>query len=152
MSLLMKRLSNEIKLLHNEPLSFCEAYHSPNDIMTWFFLVKRTSDTLNIPGFFLGKMSLPEKYPTESPNFIIWTPNCLSYQKFHDKCFNYQTPAQNIRSYLLDLCVIISDCDNDKYHMESYDWNMCHYEEIFTNEKFKRIINESYQESITIDI
>ena len=101
-----KRLTNEVKLLANQPLHYCTAYPDESNPLIWYFLIKgqRGTDyhtgTKNTSGKFvggeggeyIGKIVHSPKYPAEPPDYYMLTPSgrynvgtkiCLTNSSYH---------------------------------------------------------------------
>jgi len=101
-----KRLTNEVKLLANQPLHYCTAYPDESDPLIWYFLIKgqkgtdyhtatKNSDGKYVGGEggeYIGKIVHSKKYPAEPPDYYMLTPSgrynvgskiCLTNSSYH---------------------------------------------------------------------
>ena len=69
----VKRLNNEIRHLHNNPLSWIRASEDDFDIRKWKVTIKGPEGTPYESGYFNCKLSFPNTYPLEPPDITFIT-------------------------------------------------------------------------------
>jgi ubiquitin-conjugating enzyme E2 J2 len=154
-----KRLSNEIKDLIKNKIDFIQAVQDETNRFIFYFLLKGDSTSDYKDGYYLGKILLPNDYPTKPGDFMILTPNgrftpdskiCLTNTGYHAESW---TPLWTISNVLKGIASIWLD-DNEhgishikdtpmnrkKYAKESMAYNMKYYPEITV--KFDQFISE----------
>lgn len=87
-----KRLSNEVKLLSQQPLHYCTAYPDESNPLIWYFLIIGQKGTDYHGGEYIGKIVHSPKYPAEPPDYYMMTPSgrynvgskiCLTNSSYH---------------------------------------------------------------------
>jgi ubiquitin-conjugating enzyme E2 J2 len=93
-----KRLTNEVKLLAQQPLHYCTAYPDETNPLIWYFLIKGQRGTdyhtgqEGGGGEYIGKIVHSPKYPAEPPDYYMLTPSgrynvgskiCLTNSSYH---------------------------------------------------------------------
>jgi len=87
-----KRLTNEVKLLAQQPLHYCTAYPDESNPLIWYFLIIGQKDSDYHKGEYIGKIVHSPKYPAEPPDYYMLTPSgrysigskiCLTNSSYH---------------------------------------------------------------------
>ncbi len=87
-----KRLSNESKLLKQQPLGYISAYPDEHNPLIWYFLLVGQKGTQYYGGQYIGEIHHSPKYPAEPPDYYMRTPNgryeidkkiCLTNSSYH---------------------------------------------------------------------
>ena len=87
-----KRLTNEVKLLAQQPLHYCAAYPDESNPLIWYFLIVGQKGTDYHGGEYIGKIAHSPKYPAEPPDYYMLTPSgrynvgskiCLTNSSYH---------------------------------------------------------------------
>lgn len=106
-----KRLTRELKLLHDEPpVEFCVRCDE-KDMLKWYFLIYGSPDTPTPyeNGLYIGELLFKDTYPFTGPDFIIHTPSgrfmpgkkiCTTTSAFHN---NDYSSTLTIRTLLMGL-------------------------------------------------
>jgi ubiquitin-conjugating enzyme E2 J2 len=115
MSQSVRRLQNELKLIHKNPMDNIKVKPNTDDIYTWYFLFDGPKDTPYEGGLYAGKILFPKDYPSKAPDFIMLTPNgrfkvnekiCLSYSGFHQETWSpiwtVSTMLQGFVSFMIE--------------------------------------------------
>jgi ubiquitin-protein ligase len=155
--LFQKRIQNELKMIHKDPLESIDIYPDENDIRTWYFLIRGPDDSEYKDGWYIGKLVLSENYPTTPVDFYMLTPNgrfevekkiCLTISSYHSDQWSSIWSIQKILGAFLS--VMISDFDTGISHIrknatergmlakDSIAYNKNIYPHIFKN--FKRFV------------
>lgn len=111
-----KRLTKEIQLYKKDNFSFPNLILQPTDSLdTWYFIIHDLKDTDYEGGIYLGKVSLPPKYPFKAPDFQFITQSgrfevnkkiCTSFTGFHNDLYS---PSWNIVSMCEGLISFMTD-------------------------------------------
>lgn len=153
-----KRLRNEIKDLKKNKLDFAQAIQDEENKFIFYFLLKGDKNSDYNGGYYLGKIILPDTYPTKPGDFMMLTPNgrfetnkkiCLTNSGYHSESW---TPTWNIKNMIIGFVSIFnSDTDTGISHIKdtpqnrknyasnSISYNLTNYENIFI--KFDQFIN-----------
>jgi ubiquitin-conjugating enzyme E2 J2 len=156
--LFMKRMKGELKILLENRNDFVQAIPDQEDLTIFYFLLK-PSDSPYKGGYYIGKIKVPLTYPATAPSYYMLTPSgrfsinqeiCLTNSRFHPEA---TTAAWNINSMSVAfMSIFINDDTNGishivdsaenrmKYALNSYDYNIQHYKDIFS--RFDTFINE----------
>lgn len=160
LSITIKRLHNELKLLNKEPIEYIDVYPEENNMFIWYFLVRGPEKSDYEGGCYIGKIMLSAGYPSTPIDFMMLTPNgrfttntkiCLSNTGFHK---DEWTPMWNMRVILLAfLSIMLADDTTGISHIKetsierknkaisSLQFNINNYKEILI--KFNRFIDYS---------
>lgn len=168
LTIIEKRLRNEVKDLKKHKLEFAQAIQDETNKFIFYFLLvgdkedpKSKAKTGHYEGgYYLGKIMLPPNYPEKPGDFMMLTPNgrfeigkkiCLTNSGYHTESW---TPAWSIRNMLLgfasifyvDLDTGISHIKMDKLQRQelaknSIKFNIDQYKDIFV--KFDQFIEEN---------
>jgi ubiquitin-protein ligase len=164
----MKRMKGELKNLMDNRNDFVQAIPDQDDITIFYFLLK-PSDPPYKGGYYIGKIKVPLNYPATAPSFYMLTPSgrftinqeiCLTNSRFHPEA---TTAAWNINSMSVAfMSIFINDDTNGishivdsaenrtKYALNSYDYNIQHYKDIFS--RFDTFILEDLSKRSELDI
>ena len=150
-----KRLTNEVKLLIQQPLHYCTAYPDETNPLIWYFLIIGQKGTDYHGGEYIGKIVHSKNYPAEPPDYYMLTPSgrytvgtkiCLTNSSYHKGDWS---STWNILSILIAFYSIWLD---DKEHgishvvdtpenrkkmaLQSVEYNITNNKSIY--EKFER--------------
>jgi ubiquitin-protein ligase len=124
-ALFKKRVANEIKLIHKDPLEDIDIYVDENNITLIYFLIRGTDDSEYKNGWYIGKLQLSENFPVTPVDFYMLTPNgrfdiekkiCLTISSYHS---NSWSPSWTILKILgAFLSVMLSDYDTGISHIK----------------------------------
>ena len=87
-----KRLTNEVKILSQQPLHYCTAYPDESNPLIWYFIIIGQKGTDYHKGEYIGKIVHSPKYPAEPPDYYMLTPSgrysigskiCLTNSSYH---------------------------------------------------------------------
>lgn len=110
-----KRLKGDIRALEKEPLEYAHAIPDPDNMLTWYFILKGPEDSHYRGGYFLGKIQHSPEYPFKPPSFYMLTPSgrfhlnqkiCLSNSDYHT---DQWTPMWNVRNLIIGFLSIFLD-------------------------------------------
>jgi len=113
----VSRLRKELKKLENDTAakeSF-EAKPLPNDIQTWYYVIKGPKDTPFEGGYYYGILVFPKDYPYKPPSIQMYTPNgrfetrtklCLSNSDFHPESWS---PFWSVGNILMGFISFMSE-------------------------------------------
>lgn len=102
-----KRLTRELKLLHDDPPVEFIVKCDENDMLKWYFLIYGSPDTPYEGGLYIGELLFRDTYPFTGPDFIMHTPSgrfdpgkkiCTSTSAFHKMEYS---SSLNIRTLLM---------------------------------------------------
>lgn len=111
----MKRLQGDIKMLQKKPLELIDAKPDPDDMLTWYFIIKGPPDSHYTGGMYIGKIMHNPEYPFKAPDFMMLTPNgrfeinkkiCLTNSGYHSESWS---AMWNISTILLGFISIMAD-------------------------------------------
>jgi ubiquitin-conjugating enzyme E2 J2 len=150
-----KRLTNEVKLLYEQPLHYCTARPDESNPLIWYFLIIGQKGTDYHGGEYIGRIVHSPKYPAEPPDYYMLTPSgrynvgskiCLTNSSYHKGDWS---STWNILSILIAFYSIwLDDKESGISHikdtptnrkrmaMESIEYNNKNNKEIY--EKFDR--------------
>jgi ubiquitin-conjugating enzyme E2 J2 len=153
-----KRLRNELKDLKKNKIDVAQAIQDETNKFIFYFLLKGDPGSDYDGGIYLGKILLPDTYPSKPGDFMMLTPNgrftinskiCLTNSGYHSDTW---TPIWSIRNMILGFVSIFnSDVEHGISHIKdspharrnfaanSISYNMTHYKDIFT--KFDQFVN-----------
>lgn len=153
-----KRLRNELKELKKNKIDFAQAIQDENNKFIFYFLLKGDSSSDYNGGYYIGKIMLPENYPTNPGDFMMLTPSgrflinskiCLTNSSYHKDSW---TPTWNIRNMIIGFSSIfntdfehgishIKDTSENRkmYAKKSVQFNLTNYGNIF--KLFDQFIN-----------
>lgn len=155
--LTIKRLNNELKKLANEPLEYIDTYVDPDNLFTFYFLVRGPHDSDYSGGYYIGKIMVSPGYPKTPVDFMMLTPNgrfeanskiCLTNSGYHA---DQWTPMWDMTAMLhAFLSIMLADDTSGISHIrrtpeerkllaqQSFNYNIANNSEIFA--KFSRFI------------
>jgi len=173
MSIKLKRISHESKMLEKDPLNIATAYPSENGMSIWYALFMGPYDSVYKGGQYICKIILSDNYPFTPPDFIFLTPSgrfeinkkiCLTITGFHSDMWQ---STITIKTMLIQIfSVFYQDVDSGIAHLippasgttpverkklaeNSIKYNLQHYKEIYENFNFK-YLNDGSPEAIKI--
>ena len=112
----IKRINKEILLYQKDNFSFDNLIIQPSDSLNvWYFVIHNIKDSEYEDGVYLGKVTLPDKYPFKAPDFMFLTESgrfktnikiCTSFTAFHNDLYS---PSWNIASMCAGLVSFMTD-------------------------------------------
>jgi ubiquitin-protein ligase len=112
----LKRINKEIQLYQKDDFSFPNLILQPSESLDlWYFIIHDLKETDYEGGIYLGKVSLPPKYPFKAPDFQFITQSgrfeinkkiCTSFTGFHNDLYS---PSWNIASMCAGLISFMTD-------------------------------------------
>ena len=111
-----KRINKEIILYQKDNFMFDNLIlQSTTDLSIWYFVIHDLKNTEFEGGVYLGKVTLPPKYPFKAPHFEFITESgrfqtnikiCTSFTGFHNDLYS---PSWNIASMCAGLVSFMTD-------------------------------------------
>ncbi|ARF10939.1 ubiquitin-conjugating enzyme E2 [Hokovirus HKV1] len=120
-ALFLRRRLNDMKMLHNNPEDFMDAYPDPDDLNKWYFLLTNFKNCDYEGGYYLGIIILDDGYPFKAGSIRMLTPSgrfninkniCVTATSYHQ---NEYIPAWNIKTLVIAFQSIMSS-DNQEDH------------------------------------
>lgn len=112
----VKRVNKEIQMYSKDNFIFPNFILRPTeDLSVWYFIIYDLKDTCYENGIYLGKVSLPPRYPFKAPDFVFLTDTgrfqvnkkiCTSFTGFHPELYS---PSWNICSLCAGLISFMTD-------------------------------------------
>jgi len=68
------RIANEAKYIEKNKFTFAQIIQDESNLFVFYFLLKSIDEPYK-GGYFIGKIILPEKYPSIPPELMLLTPN-----------------------------------------------------------------------------
>lgn len=154
-----RRITNEMKSIHKEPLERIDVYPDPKDFRIWYCLMRGGDDTDYKDGWYMLKVILSKDYPTTPVDIIMMTPSgrflvnnkiCLTITGYHPESWS---PVWTIKSCLQAfMSIMASDADKGLAHifesreerrrkaLDSWDYNVTHHRDLLR--MFKRFVKD----------
>lgn len=145
-----RRLKGEIKNLQKNRESYYQVVQDKNNELLFYFLLCGDNDSDYKGGYYIGKIELPESYPTNPGDFYMLTPSgrfninskiCLTNSGYHRDMWS---PMWNIQNMVIAfVSVFLSDDTKGISHIkespherrqkasESINYNMTYNKDIF---------------------
>lgn len=111
-----KRIYKEIEIYQKDNFSLPNLILKPSDsLKLWYFIIYNLKETDFEGGVYLGKVTLPDSYPFDPPNFEMLTPSnrftintklCTTFSSYHKNLYN---PSFNIAGMLHGLISFMTD-------------------------------------------
>jgi len=155
-----KRLVGELRLIKKEPNEYVDVSPDPNDILTWYFLIKGPDASHYKNGYYIGKIMLTSEYPSKPPDFMMLTPSgrfipdnkiCMSNTGYHS---DEWSAMWNIGAILTGfLSIMLDDHEHGISHIKrslqerqelaakSVEFNKRHYPDVI--KLFTRFLDEN---------
>lgn len=147
--LTIRRLTGELKHLDRHKESYYQIVQDKKDQLLFYFLLRGDNDSDYKGGYYIGKIVLPETYPTQPGDFYMLTPSgrfktdakiCLTNSGYHRESW---TPLWNIKNMVIGfVSVFLSDDTKGISHIkdspierkrmaqDSMKYNMTYYRDI----------------------
>jgi ubiquitin-protein ligase len=149
-TLTKRRLEGEIKNLQKNRESYYQVVQDKKNELLFYFLLRGDNDSDYKGGYYIGKIELPNSYPTNPGDFYMLTPSgrfktdskiCLTNSGYHRDMWS---PMWNIKNMVIAfVSVFLSDDTKGISHIkespserkqkasESINYNMTYNKDIF---------------------
>ena len=114
--LTIRRLKGELKNLAKNREAYYQVVQDKKDQLLFYFLLRGDNDSDYKGGYYIGKIMLPDAFPTKPGDFYMLTPNgrfktdskiCLTNTGYHSDMW---TPMWNIKTLVISfVSVFLSD-------------------------------------------
>jgi ubiquitin-protein ligase len=100
-----KRLKGEIRNLKKNRENYYQVIQDKKDNLLFYFLIKGDSDSPYKDGYYIGKIQLPDDYPSNPGDFYMLTPSgrftinkkiCLTNSSYHKEEWTYNWNIRNM--------------------------------------------------------
>jgi len=147
--LTIRRLKGELKNLEKNREAYYQVVQDKKDQLRFYFLLRGDNDSIYKGGHYIGKIVLPDSYPTNPGDFYMLTPSgrfrtetkiCLTNSGYHKDMWS---PMWNIKNMVIGfVSVFLSDDTKGISHIKdspserkqmainSMKYNMTHYKDI----------------------
>lgn len=148
-TLTIRRLNGELKNLERNREAYYQVVQDKKDQLLFYFLLRGDNSSNYKGGYYIGKIVLPESYPTNPGDFYMLTPSgrfkteskiCLTNSGYHKDMW---TPLWNIKNMVIGfVSVFLSDdttgishikgspIERKNYAQDSMNYNMTYHKDI----------------------
>ena len=112
----IRRLITELKQVKKDPVPNVNLIPNPDDMLEWFFLIHGLDEPYT--GEYLGKISIPDRYPFQPPKIRMLTPSgrfntgediCTTFTNYHQESWS---PSWNLRFISMGFVSFMLDDDH----------------------------------------
>jgi len=126
--LTLKRLTGELKNLEKDREIYYQVVQDEKDKLLFYWMLRGDSNSSYKGGYYIGKIILPEDYPTTPGDFYMLTPSgrfnvdskiCLTNSGYHKETW---TPMWNIKNMVIGfISVFLDDSTSGISHIKESD-------------------------------